>query len=69
MSRNAKKKHFRNARLGKRPAPSALNVGDAVHVVDAARTYRQGWKDSAHDAVSTWKDSWDCREVGACPDE
>jgi len=60
--RNARKKHFRSARLGTRPTPSPLEVGDAVHAVSATQAYRDGWKDSDHEFVKTWRTAWAARD-------
>ena len=61
VNRNARKRMHRRARMGARPAPSPLNVGDAVHAISAAAAYKSGWDSSTADLPSAIRAAWAVR--------
>lgn len=62
VNRNARKRLFRQARLGTRPAPVQPNIGDAVNAVSAAAAFKGGWTSSTDDGVVAVRDSWAARK-------
>jgi hypothetical protein len=58
VSRNARKRLFRQARLGTRPTPVTPNIGDAVETIAAAAAFKDGWTSSADSFATTVRGSW-----------
>lgn len=57
-NKNARRRLMRAARLGARPAPLAVDYGDAAKVVDAVRAYKDGWQTSAEPLSVTVRAAW-----------
>ena len=62
INRNARKRMFRNARLGTRPAPIQPNIGDAVHAISATAALKDGWTSSTDDFPVTVRGAWSDRK-------
>ena len=63
INRNARKKLFRAARLGTRPAPVIPEIGDAVKAIAAAAAYKDGWEDDTNNPATTVVTSWQAAKV------
>jgi hypothetical protein len=59
VNRNARKKHFRAARMGSRPSPVIPNIGDAAHAVSAAKAYKDGWESNTEKPATTIRSAWE----------
>lgn len=54
---------FREARLGTRPVPVIVNVGDAVKAVAAAAAYKDGWTNSEQLLSVTVRAAWEASQA------
>jgi hypothetical protein len=57
-NRNARRAIFREARLGTRPKAAAIDYGEALRAVDAARAYKEGWQTSTQDFPQVVRTAW-----------
>ena len=58
VNRNVRKRLFRSARMGTRPAPVIPDIGDAVKTITAAAAYKDGWQGSTNEPSNTTRTSW-----------
>lgn len=61
QNRNARRVILREARLGTRPRAAAINHGEALRVLDAARAYKEGWQTSTQDLPQVIRVAWAAR--------
>lgn len=61
-NRGARKKIFRTARLGQRPAPVIPDIGNALKTISVAGAYKDGWQDSPANPAVTVRAAWNDRK-------